>query len=177
MKTYGGVDVQIQIFLTMALVRDEWSASRPGRFTSGVRAPGTHWIGGWVGLRPSLDVEKRKFWPYWASNSSVFQPFSSYTDCAFQVLITTARVTTENEVTAKSRKYMLWPWRHWSVYTVYIQQICPLYWITHRLFILQRQHPIIIYKGALSVSTHYLEKERNNASQHNIGIANVKREM
>jgi hypothetical protein len=36
MKTYGGVDVQIHIFLTLALVGGEWSASRPG----------TNWIGG-----------------------------------------------------------------------------------------------------------------------------------
>jgi hypothetical protein len=29
---------------------------------SGERAPGTHWIGGWVGPRAGLDdVEKRKF--------------------------------------------------------------------------------------------------------------------
>jgi hypothetical protein len=40
----------------------EWSASRPCRFTPGERAPGAHWIGGWVGPRASLhDVEKRKF--------------------------------------------------------------------------------------------------------------------
>jgi hypothetical protein len=25
------------------------------------RAPGTHWIGGWVELRAGLDLEKRKF--------------------------------------------------------------------------------------------------------------------
>jgi hypothetical protein len=29
---YGGVDVQIHIFLTSALAGGEWSASRPGRF-------------------------------------------------------------------------------------------------------------------------------------------------
>jgi hypothetical protein len=40
MKAYGGVDVQIHIFLNSALAGDEWSASRPCRFT-----PGTHWIG------------------------------------------------------------------------------------------------------------------------------------
>jgi hypothetical protein len=28
----------------------EWSASRPDRFTSGERAPGTHWIECWVAL-------------------------------------------------------------------------------------------------------------------------------
>jgi hypothetical protein len=46
MKAYGGVDVWIHIFLTSALAVGEWSASRPCRFTTGERAPGTHWIGG-----------------------------------------------------------------------------------------------------------------------------------
>jgi hypothetical protein len=41
----GGVDVQIHIFLTSALVGCEWSPSRPDRFT-----PGTHWVGGWMVL-------------------------------------------------------------------------------------------------------------------------------
>jgi hypothetical protein len=40
----------------------EWSASCPCRFTHGERAPATHWIGGWVDPRASLDeVEKKKF--------------------------------------------------------------------------------------------------------------------
>jgi hypothetical protein len=38
---------------------DEWPASRPGCFTPEERAPGTHWIGGWVGPRSGL--EKRNF--------------------------------------------------------------------------------------------------------------------
>jgi hypothetical protein len=42
-KAYGGVDV-----LTSALAGGEWSASCPGHFSPGERAPGTHWIGGWV---------------------------------------------------------------------------------------------------------------------------------
>jgi hypothetical protein len=33
-------------FFTSAFDGDEWSASRPGRFTLGEREPGTHWIGG-----------------------------------------------------------------------------------------------------------------------------------
>jgi hypothetical protein len=50
------------LFLTSALVGGEWSTSRPGRFTTGERAHGTHWIGGWVDLRAGLDnLEKRKF--------------------------------------------------------------------------------------------------------------------
>jgi hypothetical protein len=60
--TYVEADVQIHVFLTSTLVGGEWLASRPGRFTPGERAPGTHWIGGWVKPRAGLDdVEKRKF--------------------------------------------------------------------------------------------------------------------
>jgi hypothetical protein len=62
MKACGGVDVYIHIFLTSALAGGEWSASRPGHFTLGERAPGTHCIGGWVDPRASLDdVKNRKF--------------------------------------------------------------------------------------------------------------------
>jgi hypothetical protein len=37
-------------------VLEEWSDSRPGRFTPRERAVGTHWIGGWVGSRAGLDT-------------------------------------------------------------------------------------------------------------------------
>jgi hypothetical protein len=40
MKTYGGVDVQIHVFLTSALVEGDWSTLRPGRFTADERDPG-----------------------------------------------------------------------------------------------------------------------------------------
>jgi hypothetical protein len=47
--------------LTLALEGGEWSASHASRFTPRERAPGTHWIGGWVGPRAVLDaVVKRK---------------------------------------------------------------------------------------------------------------------
>jgi hypothetical protein len=59
MKAYGGVDVWAHVFLTSVLVGGEWSASRPGCFTLGERAPVAHW---WVDSRAGLeDVEKRKF--------------------------------------------------------------------------------------------------------------------
>jgi hypothetical protein len=62
MKAYRGIEVKIHIFLTSAVTAGDWSASRPCRFTPGERAPGTHWIGGWVDTRAGLDdVEKRKF--------------------------------------------------------------------------------------------------------------------
>jgi hypothetical protein len=41
---------------TSALEGGECSASRPGRFNSRERTPGTHWIGGWVGPRVVLDA-------------------------------------------------------------------------------------------------------------------------
>jgi hypothetical protein len=73
-------------FLTSALAGGEWSASRPGRFTPGEKAPGTHWIGGWVGPRAGLDdVEKRKFLtlPGLELRPSVVQPVASrYIDYA-----------------------------------------------------------------------------------------------
>jgi hypothetical protein len=43
--------------LTSALDGGELSASRTGRFTPRERAPGTHWIGGWVGTRAGLEAE------------------------------------------------------------------------------------------------------------------------
>jgi hypothetical protein len=56
MKAYGGVVV------TSALAGGEWSASHPCCFIPGEKAPGTDWIGGWVGPRAGLDdVEKSKF--------------------------------------------------------------------------------------------------------------------
>jgi len=39
MKTYGRVEVQLQALLTSSLDGILWSASRPGRFTPGERAP------------------------------------------------------------------------------------------------------------------------------------------
>jgi len=37
-------------------VEVKWSDSRPGRFTAGEIASGTHWIGGLVGPRAGLDA-------------------------------------------------------------------------------------------------------------------------
>jgi len=38
-------EVQFHAFLTLALAGSEWSASQAGRFTSGERAHGIHYIG------------------------------------------------------------------------------------------------------------------------------------
>jgi len=44
----------------------------------GERAPGTHWIGGWVGHRGGLDTNKKRriLSSHWESNSwtLIFQP-------------------------------------------------------------------------------------------------------
>jgi hypothetical protein len=85
MKAYGGVDVPIHIFLTSALDGDEWSASRPSRFTPRERVPDTHWIGGWVDTRARTTWRRENPLPYRDSNSdtSVVQPIPrQYTDYA-----------------------------------------------------------------------------------------------
>jgi hypothetical protein len=61
MKAYWGVEVQLHAFLSSVLDGGEFSASHTGRFTPRERAPGTHWIEGWVGPRAGLNtVVKRK---------------------------------------------------------------------------------------------------------------------
>jgi hypothetical protein len=62
-KGGGGVNIysKIHVFLTSALVGGEWPAPRLCRFTPEERAPGTHYIRGWVALRACLDdMEKQK---------------------------------------------------------------------------------------------------------------------
>jgi hypothetical protein len=62
MKTCGGLDVQIIVLMTLALVGGGWSASRSSRFIPDRRTPGTHWIGGWVSPKDGLDsMEEWKF--------------------------------------------------------------------------------------------------------------------
>jgi hypothetical protein len=47
-------------FLTSALAGDEWSASRPSRFTLAETVLGSHWIEGWVEPRVGLDDAEKK---------------------------------------------------------------------------------------------------------------------
>jgi hypothetical protein len=73
--------------LASALDGSEWSASRPGRFTPRERAPGTHWIGGWVGPRAVLDAAVKRKVPSSRRESNprtpIVQPGTqSYTDWA-----------------------------------------------------------------------------------------------
>jgi hypothetical protein len=69
-------------FLMSALDDREWSASHSGRFTPGLRASGTHWIGDWVSPRVGLDgldalVRKNLLiLPCFSLLSSFFFPFA-----------------------------------------------------------------------------------------------------
>jgi hypothetical protein len=55
MKTYGGMEIQMHVFLTSTLDGGEWLDSRPGRFTPEETAPDIHLIEGWVGPRTDLN--------------------------------------------------------------------------------------------------------------------------
>jgi len=59
-KIYGGDEVQFQVFLTSAVDAAKWSASRSDRFTPGKTAPGTRWIGDWMGPKAGLDAVKKR---------------------------------------------------------------------------------------------------------------------
>jgi hypothetical protein len=89
MKTYGGVDVQIHVFLSSSVIGGEWSASCFGRFTAEERAPGTSWIGVWVGPTTGLTTWRgEKYGPYQHSNSdpSAVQSLPSrYADSLLQL--------------------------------------------------------------------------------------------
>jgi hypothetical protein len=70
MKKYGGVDVKIHVFLTSALVGVCGLLHIPAALPPRERAPGTHWIGGWLG--PTVNF-----------NPSAVQPVAiRYIDCA-----------------------------------------------------------------------------------------------
>jgi hypothetical protein len=45
-------------FLTSALDGQKWSASHPSRFIPRERAPGTHWLGDWVGRSGRCETKK-----------------------------------------------------------------------------------------------------------------------
>jgi hypothetical protein len=78
-------------YLNSALDGSEWSASRPRPLSPQGKAPGTHWIGSWVGLRAGLEaVVKRKI-PSHCRDSNVrssrpyFSKYSTRRKCLQQM--------------------------------------------------------------------------------------------
>jgi hypothetical protein len=59
-KTCGGVDIWIRVFLTLTLDGDEQLDSRPGSFTPGERTPDNLRIGDWVGPNVDLDSGEKQ---------------------------------------------------------------------------------------------------------------------
>jgi hypothetical protein len=57
MKAHWGSGGTAPRVLDLSTSGSEWSASLPGCFTPRERAPGTHWVGGWVGPRAVLDIQ------------------------------------------------------------------------------------------------------------------------
>jgi len=55
----GGTGLLLHSFLTSALSGGKKLASSPCHFAVG-KEPGTHWIGGWMGSRASLEVLERR---------------------------------------------------------------------------------------------------------------------
>jgi len=88
----GGNGGITSCILTSALDGGEWSASLSSLFIPKETAPGTHWVGGWVGSRAVLDVVvKREIHrPSWESNPRIpiVQPITQcYTDWAITALV------------------------------------------------------------------------------------------
>jgi hypothetical protein len=81
------MEVQRHAFLTSELDGGEWPTSLPGRFTPRESAPGTHWIGGWVGPRAVLDtvVKIKILSPRRESNprTPIFQPAAQGNDAMY----------------------------------------------------------------------------------------------
>jgi hypothetical protein len=107
MKAYWGRRCIAPHSLTSALDAGEWSASRPGLFTNRERAPGTLWIGGWVGPRAVLDavVKRRILSSRRETNprTPIVQPIAQrYTDWAIVALLSPILITINHEIALAS---------------------------------------------------------------------------
>jgi hypothetical protein len=72
MKTFGVVNIQIHVLLTLPLVGSDWSASSRDRFTPRERAPPSpdiHWIRVCVGPKTGLDDMEKGILSHVDSNS------------------------------------------------------------------------------------------------------------
>jgi hypothetical protein len=97
------IDVQIHIFLTLALAGGEWS----GRFS-----PGTHWIGGWVGpkSRSGRRGEGKILDPTWTQTPT---PQSSSRDSTVGIATALSRLVTSTVHGAEAKmRWVLRPFYH-----------------------------------------------------------------
>jgi hypothetical protein len=68
---YGGVDVQLQTFLTSVLDGGDWSDSRPGRHIPKYRVLSIQSIRGWVGPAAGLGVVTERKYPFLAPDENL----------------------------------------------------------------------------------------------------------
>jgi hypothetical protein len=91
MKTHGGVDVYIHIFLTSALVGGKWSALRPAALPPGKELPvPIRYEAVWAPEAIWTTWRRENSCPYRDSNSdplAVQLIASRYTDCAIPALL------------------------------------------------------------------------------------------
>jgi hypothetical protein len=103
----------------------EWLASRPGRFNPGERAPGIHWIWGWLGPAAGLDAVKkvkiscmcqnrmvqRMACPYidWAISASYLK---IHTKNVFRLLSNVGFMENKNGLTSR-RVWTAKSWKKW----------------------------------------------------------------
>jgi hypothetical protein len=94
MKAYWVSGVIALRILTSALHVGEWSASCPDRFNPRVRAPGTHLIAGWVGLRTGLYMVVKRTFPATAGlELPIIQPVAQHytTELSRRIKITSTK--------------------------------------------------------------------------------------
>jgi hypothetical protein len=100
--------------LTSGLDGSEWSAScsAPPPQPSMVRIPGTHWIGGWVGLTAGLDTEARGYILGLWQGLNLCCPVCSQTLYWLNVMVLQILISKTEEV------YSYW------IYSLWVYRVC-----------------------------------------------------
>jgi hypothetical protein len=86
-KLYGGREIQLQAFLTSALDRGEWSASRLSRFAPWENYPGICCRGGWVRPGVVLDIVKTEITDCFKKSFTVLFQMLMCSECYDNVYI------------------------------------------------------------------------------------------
>jgi hypothetical protein len=93
--------------INSALDGGEWSASRSGPFTPRERAPGTHWIEGWVDLRAGLHTVTRRKYPFIKTHPKTYRWLHTNTIKKNTEALLEANREVGLEVNTDETKYML----------------------------------------------------------------------